>query len=90
MSSKARNAPTCAGVGLLCGHLRDFAPLASEVLFLVAECALLKEARRAVYASIAAMIAELFLYYSLFNRSTQPLKHMCIDSKNVEGLIIQQ
>ncbi len=48
LSYNARDMHTCAGVGLLCGHFRDFAPLASEVLFFVAECALLKEARRAV------------------------------------------
>ena len=48
-------------MGVLCGHFEDFAPLASEALFRVANGTLLKEARRAVWVSIASITAELLL-----------------------------
>ena len=51
---------TCAGVGVLCGHLNVFAPLVFDVLLLVAGWATSKDARRAAYVSMPSTVAMVF------------------------------
>lgn len=57
--------PAWSTAGYLCGHFRVFVPLASEPLFFGAECAMLKDARRAAYDSIPEVSAAIVAVFNM-------------------------